>query len=80
VSDIEGARIADYALVADLLEGLPELVRSERQRRGIGHRQAAPEMGYTYADLCRFEQGEKIPRLDAAVRMLRWLAESKEQG
>lgn len=60
--------------VIDTVEMLPVLVREERHRRGLSHRAAAAEMGYAYADLCRFENGTKVPTLTSVLSMLRWLA------
>lgn len=55
------------------LRALPDLFRAERERRGLSHRQAAEQIGYSYADLCRFEKGRKDPRLSVVVRMVEWL-------
>jgi len=62
----------------DTLEMLPEMVRDERLRRGLSHRAAGAEMGYAFADLCRFEQRKKVPSLTSVLSMLRWLAVSPE--
>jgi ribosome-binding protein aMBF1 (putative translation factor) len=62
---VEAARI--------VLESLHEMVRSERIRRGLTHRAAAAEIGYSYGDLCRFEKGKKEPTRPHLIRMLRWL-------
>ena len=64
--------------VIDTVESLPVLVREERLRRGLSHRAAAAEMGYAFADLCRFEKGAKVPTLTSVLSMLRWLARSAD--
>lgn len=69
-----------YWAMIDALEWLPALVREERLRRGLSLRTAAAEIGYTYADLCRFENGSKDVRASTAVAMLRWLDATVEDG
>lgn len=69
-----------YRVVIDALDWLPDLVREERLRRGLSLRTAAAEIGYTYADLCRFENGAKDVRASTAVAMLRWLDADPEDG
>lgn len=64
---------------ADTLGQLPEIVREERRRRGLSVRQAANEMGYSFADLTRFELGRKDARLSTVIKMLNWLDEEREQ-
>jgi hypothetical protein len=56
-----------------VLDALPELVRAERIRRGLSHRAAGEQIGYAYADLCRFERRTKTLTLPTALAMLRWL-------
>ena len=68
-----------YWATIEALEWLPALVRVERLRRGLSLRTAAAEIGYTYADLCRFENGSKDVRVSTAVAMLRWLDADPEQ-
>lgn len=60
--------------MATILEDLPVIVRTERKRRGLSHKRAAEDIGYAYADLCRFENGKKNPTLPQLVRLLRWVA------
>lgn len=68
---------ARWRAVIDTVELLPSLVRSERRRRGLTIREAADEMGYSYADLCRFELGGKQPALPSILKMLKWLSKSE---
>lgn len=63
--------------VVGTVEALPLLVQNERKRRRLSLRDAAVEIGYAYADLCRFEGGSKQPTLPSVVNMLRWLAASE---
>ena len=56
----------------DTLEFLPAVVREERLRRGLSLRDAAEQIGYSFADLHRFENGQKDVRVSTAMAMLRW--------
>lgn len=58
---------------AEWLANLPSLFRAERQRRGLSHRDVAEQVSYDYADLCRFEKGQKSPTLPALVRIAQWM-------
>lgn len=64
--------------VIDTVDMLPVLVREERLRRGLSQRAAAAEMGYAFADLCRFEKGTKAPTYTSVKSMLHWLARSAD--
>ena len=48
------------------------MVREERLRRGLSLRDAAEQIGYSFADLHRFENGKKDVRVSTAMAMLRW--------
>ncbi len=57
----------------DTLEFLPAVMREERLRRGLSLRDAAKQIGYSFADLHRFENGKKDVRVSTAMAMLRWV-------
>ena len=79
-SSDEGAGVEPIDVVA-LLEGLPTELRQVRQARGISLRQAAQEMDYPYADLCRFErrkQGKQGMTLKSTLKVLRWINDQRE--
>lgn len=55
------------------VERLPSSVRAALLQRQLSHRQAAEQIGMSYADLCRFELGKKDVRLSTARRLIAWL-------
>lgn len=64
-----------FGPVVDTLDMLPALMRSSRLVRGLSLREAADQIPYPFADLCRFESGRKNPTLSSVVAMIRWLAD-----
>lgn len=58
------------------LERLHVEMKAERLRRGLSLRDAADQIGYSFADLCRFEKGKKDVRVSTAIAMLRWMGRS----
>ena len=59
---------------ANVLENLPSMLAAQRKRRRLSLRQAADQIGVNYVTLRRIEVGRTVPRVTAAVLILRWLA------
>jgi transcriptional regulator with XRE-family HTH domain len=58
---------------SDELNELRARVKLTRQQRNLSHRQAGEQIGMAYADLCRFENGLKDPRLSTVQKLVAWL-------
>lgn len=55
------------------LEQLPNMLRAERERRGLTMRQAAKEMQLSPSTMTRVEGGETWPDLAGFLAMVAWL-------
>jgi ribosome-binding protein aMBF1 (putative translation factor) len=65
-----------YEECADIVNELPELLRTERERRELSYRQVADEMGVSHSAISHWEHRGRQMNTDNAVRVLQWLADS----
>ncbi len=65
------ARASDAAV---LLHDLPELLRFERQRRGLTMRQLARVIGVDHSHIGNIETGRYTASVPLAIKILEWLA------
>lgn len=65
------------AEVACAIAALPELLRDERERRGLSIRKAVAESGVAYHVYKRTEDGD-LPQGRNAITLFCWLSESAD--
>lgn len=68
-----------YTELADVLDGLPLLVREARRARGLSLRAAADQIGIGFATVSRIEGGNDCA-LSNAVAVVRWLDLTAAKG
>lgn len=64
---------ATYSEIADVLDALPVIIREARRARGLSLRDAADQIGCSYASLHRFENNIRHVSRSAIPPILRWL-------
>ena len=62
-----------YSELADLLDSIPMLVREARRQRRISAREAARQIGFSFATLDRIEHEKGDLVVGNLTRVLRWL-------
>lgn len=68
-----------YAELADVIGSLPLLLREARRARGISQRQAAAQLGMSFATISRMEAGADCV-LSNAVAVLWWLDQTPKES
>lgn len=66
-----------YRELADIIGSLPLLLREARRARGISQRQAAAQLGMSFATISRMEAGNDCA-LSNAVAVLWWLDQTPD--
>lgn len=68
-----------YAELADVIAGLPLLLREARRARGLSLRAAARELDMSQSTVMRMERGDDCA-LSNAVAVLKWLDQTGRKG
>lgn len=72
--------LTTYSEVADVLDRLPEDLRTIRRSRGASVRDVQAATGVSNATVSQVENRRHCPGLDTAVALLRWMDAARVAG